>query len=204
MKYPKILRRLAIITLIGLIGFSPDSALADTPKAAVQQLLQSITQMHHKKPLTPEQQQSNDKISRQAVALMDVRQVSQKTLGKHWKARSKKEQDEFVQLLGDIFRYVAFPNSSKFFGDMNINYADTEMVGKGATVPLTVQHPDEGEVEIDFMLEQNSTRWRVVDVILDGVSMRNNLRTQFFKVIKKNDYPELVRRMQKKLNAAQK
>jgi phospholipid transport system substrate-binding protein len=204
MKYLKILHLLVAFTLIGLVGFGPDSALADAPKATVQQLLQSITQLHHKKPLTPEQQQSNDKISRQAVALMDVHQVSQKTLGKYWKARSKKEQDAFVQLLGDIFRYVAFPNSAKFFGEMDIHYAATEMDGKSATVPLTVQHPDEGEVGIDFVLEQNSSRWRVVDVILDGVSMRNNLRTQFFKVIKKNDYSELIRRMQKKLNKAKK
>ena len=41
-----------------------------------------------------------------------------------------------------------------------------------------------------------------VDVILDGVSMRTNLRTQFHKVIKKHDYPELLRRMQKKLKSA--
>ncbi len=133
---------------------------------------------------------------------MDVRQVSQKTIGKYWKERSKKEQDEFVKLLGDVFRYVAFPNSSKFFREMNINYAATEMDGKTATVPITVVHKEEGEVGLDFVLEQNSTRWRVVDVILDGVSMRNNLRTQFHKVIRKNDYPELVRRMQKKLKSA--
>ena len=135
---------------------------------------------------------------------MNVRQVSQKTLGKYWNKRSKKEQDAFVQLLGGLFRYVAFPNSSKFFGEMNIIYIPTERDGKGATVPLTVEHPDEGEVGIDFVLEQNSARWRVVDVILDGVSMRNNLRTQFYKVIKKNDYSELLRRMQKKLDAARK
>jgi len=38
-----------------------------------------------------------------------------------------------------------------------------------------------------------------VDVILDGVSMRNNLRSQFYKILKKNDFEELVRRMGKKL-----
>lgn len=204
MKLIKILHLFAVFTLIGLAGTTPDAAWAgDAPKATVEQLLKSITQLHHKKPLTAEQQQSNDKVSRQAVALMDVRQVSQKTLGKYWKKRSKKDQDEFVQLLGDLFRYVAFPNSSKFFGEMNLRYAATEMAGKKATVPLTVQHPEEGEVEIDFVLEQNSARWRVVDVILDGVSMRNNLRSQFYKVIKKNDYSELLRRMKKKLNNAQ-
>jgi len=39
----------------------------------------------------------------------------------------------------------------------------------------------------------------VVDVILDGVSMRNNLRSQFYKILKKNDFSELIRRMEKKL-----
>ena len=204
MKLLKILHLFAVFILLGLTGPAADSTLADAPKATIQQLLKSIQQMHHKKPLTPEQQQSNDKISRQAVALMDIRQVSQKTLGKYWKERSKKEQDEFVQLLGDLFRYVAFPNSSKFFGEMNIGYAPTERNRERAIVPLTVQHLEEGEVGIDFVLEQNSARWRVVDVILDGVSMRNNLRAQFYKLIKKNDYSELFRRMQKKLGAAQK
>lgn len=202
MKLPKILRLFAVFTLFGLAGFTPDSALADAPKTTVQQLLQSIQQVYHKKPLTPEQRQSNDTISSQALAHLDVRQVSRKTLGKYWKTRSKKQQDEFVQLLGNLFRYVAFPNSSKFFGEMDIHYAATELDGKQARVPLSVQHPEEGEVGIDFVLEQNSARWRVVDVILDGVSMRNNLRTQFYKVIRKNDYSELVRRMQKKLKSA--
>ena len=201
MKFLKTLHLLAFVILIGLIG-SPDFVLADAPKTTVQQLLESIKQMHHKKPLTPEQQQSNEKISQKALAHLEVRQVSQKTLGKYWKKRSKKEQDEFVQLLGDVFRYVAFPNSSKFFGEMNTTYAPTEMDGKRATVPISVQHPDEGEVGIDFVLRQGSERWQVVDVILDGVSMRNNLRTQFYKVLKKHDYSELTRRMQKKLNSA--
>jgi len=203
MKCLKILHLLAIFTLIGLVG-SPDFAQANDPKTTVQQLLESIKQMHHKKPLTPEQQQSNEKISRKALTYLNVLKVSEKTLGKHWKKRSQKEKDAFVQLLGDIFRFVAFPNSSKFFGEMDINYAPTETDGKRATVPLSVQHPDEGEVGIDFVLGQNSTRWQVADVILDGVSMRNNLRTQFYKVLKKHDYAELTRRMQKKLNSAKK
>ena len=204
MKLLKTLHLFVAFTLIGLAGPTSDSAFADAPKAAVEQLLASITQLHHKKPLTPEQRQSNDEISRQAVAYMDVRRVSEKTLGKYWKERSKKEQDEFVQLLGDIFRYVAFPNSSKFFGEMELKYAATRMDGKTATVPLTVVHKEEGEVGLDFVLEQNTGRWLAVDVILDGVSMRTNLRTQFYKVIKKHDYPELLRRMQKKLSTAQK
>ena len=64
-------------------------------------------------------------------------------------------------------------------------------------VPLTVVHEKEGEVDIDFRMKKDSENWRVVDVILDGVSMRNNLRSQFYKILRKNNFKELVRRMQK-------
>ena len=202
MKIPKILQFLAVFTLMGLAGPVPDSALADNPQAAVQQLIQSIQKIHPEKSLTAEQRQANEKISRRAVAYMNVRQVSEKTLGKHWKQRSKEEQDRFVQILEDLFRYVAFPNSSKFFGAMDLTYAPTRMDGKRAKVLLTVLHSDEGEVGLEFVLEQDSRRWRVVDVVLDGVSMRNNLRTQFNKVLKQHDYPELLRRLAKKLKSA--
>jgi len=201
MKLPKILQFLAVFTLMGLAGPVLDSAWADDPRATVQQLIQSIQKMHHQKPPTAEQRQANEQISRQAVAHLNVRQVSQKTLGKYWKQRSKEEQDRFVQLLGDLFRYVAFPNSSKFFGAMNLIYAPTRMDRKRATVPLTILHPEEGEVGLEFVLEQNSRRWKVVDVVLDGVSMRNNLRAQFYKVIKQHDYRELRRRLEKKLKS---
>ena len=68
-----------------------------------------------------------------------------------------------------------------------------------AIVPLTVIHKKEGEVSIDFHLNNKRGQWRLVDVDLDEVSMRNSLRSQFYKVISKNDYQGLVHRMKKKL-----
>ena len=67
---------------------------------------------------------------------------------------------------------------------------------------MTVVHKNEGEIEIDFSLKLNSDDWKIVDVHMDGVSMRNNLRSQFYKIIKKENFGELVRRMEKKLKEA--
>ena len=200
MKLPKILHSILLGTLV--FGLWAGPAWADEPQAAVRRLLEAIRQVHHQKPLTAEQKQSNEEVTARALTHLDVGMVARKTLGKHWKDRSSAEQKEFTQLLGDLFRYVAFPSSSKFFGEMNLKYAATEKAGAQVTVPLTVVHPDEGEVSLAFVMEQNFARWKVVDVVLDGVSMRNNLRTQFAKVLKKHDYPELLRRMNKKLQSA--
>ena len=68
-----------------------------------------------------------------------------------------------------------------------------------AKVPLTVVHEREGEINIDFHLQKYRDQWQVVDVDLDEISMRNNMRSQLYKVISKNNYPELVRRIKEKL-----
>ena len=60
-------------------------------------------------------------------------------------------------------------------------------------------HEEEGEITIDFHLRKNQDQWQVVDVDLDEISMGNNLRSQFYRIISKNDYRELVRRMEERL-----
>ena len=63
----------------------------------------------------------------------------------------------------------------------------------------TVVHEKEGEINIDFHLQKYRDQWKVVDVDLDEISMRSNMRSQLYKVISKNNYQELVRRIKKKL-----
>jgi ABC-type transporter MlaC component len=62
-----------------------------------------------------------------------------------------------------------------------------------------VIHNGEGEIDINFHLRINQDQWQVVDVDLDEISMRNNLRAQVYKIIAKNNYQELIRRMEEKL-----
>ena len=97
---------------------------------------------------------------------------------------------------------MAFPSSAKFFAELNLVYGKTKEEKQRTVVPLTVVHEKEGEVDIDFRLTQTEKRWLVVDVVLDGVSMRNNLRSKFYKVIAKKGFNELMRKMEKKLKAS--
>ena len=55
-----------------------------------------------------------------------------------------------------------------------------------------------------FHLYKYSNQWQVVDVALDGISMRNNLRSKLYKIISKNNYQELVRRLEQKLTEIKK
>ena len=175
-------------------------AESNDPQAAVQELLGEIRQI--KKNLSGQEKADNQKHAHSALVWLNVAEISKKALGKHWAKRSDSEQKRFQALLGELFLHVAFPSSAKFFAELDLLYGKTKEEKQRTVVPLTVVHEKEGEVDIDFRLTRTAGNWQVVDVILDGVSMRNNLRSKFYKVITKKGFDELMRKMEKKLKAS--
>ena len=170
-----------------------------SPRQTVEKLLDAIRGLKIDNKLSPERQKMNQELSLRALEMLDLQEVSRKALGKHWNKRTPKEQNGFVKLLSRMFVQEAFPNSGKFFSDLKLVYGKIRIKKSKALVPLTVVHQEEGEIAIDFHLHKNDGGWQVTDVDLDEISMRNNLRSQFYKIIDKNDYQDLVRRMEAKL-----
>ena len=187
------------VFILALFELSPVIAKEASPRNTVEILLNSITNLKTGKPLTPEEVKENDILSYRALALLNIREISRKALGKYWKKRSLTEQKVFIDLLSQMFIKEAFPNSGKFFSSLKLIYSQTTIKESKANVPLTVVHEKEGEINIDFHLQKYRDQWQVVDVDLDEISMRNNMRSQLYKVISKNSYQELVRRIKKKL-----
>ncbi len=175
-------------------------AESNDPQAAVQELLGEIRQI--KKNLSGQEKADNQKHAHSALVWLNVAEISKKALGKHWAKRSDSEQKRFQALLGELFLHVAFPSSAKFFAELDLVYGKTTEEKQRTVVPLTVVHEKEGEVDINFRLTRTAGNWQVVDVILDGVSMRNNLRSKFYKVITKKGFDELMRKMENKLKAS--
>ena len=187
------------VFILALFELSPVIAKEASPRNTVEILLNSITNLKTGKPLTPEEVKENDILSYRALALLNIREISRKALGKYWEKRSLTEQKVFIDLLSQMFIKEAFPNSGKFFSALKLIYSQTTIKESKANVPLTVVHEKEGEINIDFHLQKYGDQWQVVDVDLDEISMRNNMRSQLYKVISKNNYQELVRRIKKKL-----
>lgn len=176
------------------------------PTQLVQRLMRAINSI---KPasnggLSAADQATNSAAAKEANAILDVPTVGQRTLGKHWQARTPAEQQEFIALLEQLFTKVAYPKSAEFFKGLNITIAKEEIkedsTGPRATVKTTVRHPKEGLVSVDYRLVQKNGTWRVQDILLDDVSLAANLQSQFNKIITEHSYAELLRRMRDKLN----
>ena len=188
-----------ILLFLFVLGLSPATADNTTPQQTVKKLIDFISSLKTGKPLSLSEQKTNQGLSHRALDLLDLNEVSRKTLGKHWKNRTTREQQNFIGLLSQMFIKEAFPNSGKFFSTLKIIFGKTKIKKLKVLVPVTVVHTEEGEISIDFHLIKNQDSWQVVDVYLDEISMRNNLRSQVYKIIAKKNYQELIQLMEEKL-----
>ena len=70
--------------------------------------------------------------------------------------------------------------------------------GDQATVKTRIVTKQGNEVPVDYRLLREMDGWRVYDVIIEGVSLVANYRTQFNKIIQTSSYDDLVKRMRAK------
>ena len=194
-------KNLIYFIVLFLVLFRPPltNANESSPQYIVERLISSISTLKIGTSLSLEELEKNKHLSSRALALLDLKEVSQKSLGKYWGKRTSAEKSRFHDLLEKMFIKEAFPSSGKFFSKLKLVYGKTVMKKLQASVPIIVIHEKEGEISINFHLKNNNNRWQIVDVDLDEISMRNNIRSQFYKIIANNGFQEVIRRMEEKI-----
>ena len=74
-----------------------------------------------------------------------------------------------------------------------------EMIDKDfAQVESAVIKPNGEEIAVSYKLRQMNGQWKVYDVVVENISIVNNYRSQFDRVISSSSYEELVKRLQEK------
>jgi phospholipid transport system substrate-binding protein len=185
-----------------VVGWAVAAQEPPSPTHIVQNLMQAIRSIKTSEngTLSAPAMAQNTAATKLANSILDIPNVSQRILGRHWKQRTPTEQREFTALLTELFTSVAYPKSAEFFGDLDVKVQDERITGQRAVVATTVSDPKEGLISVDYQLQQHENMWRVRDIILDEVSLTRNLRSQCQKIITEHSYDELLRRMRDKLN----
>jgi len=61
----------------------------------------------------------------------------------------------------------------------------------------------DANVEVVYQLLRRDGTWQVYDVVIEGVSLVNNYRTQFNNIISRESYEALVKKLKLKLEQEQ-
>lgn len=182
-----------------LIGNASAQAEATDPleqvKAAVDEI---ISLLQDQDLLHPEKKQ----IRRQRVIQIvernfDFREMSQLTLGKNWRTISAAEQDRFVTLFTELLENTYITKIESYSGE-KVVFKKQLFKGKKAMVYSDLVR-NNIETPVNYKLVNDSGRWMVYDVVIEGVSLVRNYRTQFDSVINQEKFPALLVRLEEKI-----
>ena len=127
----------------------------------------------------------------------DFEEMAKRSLALHWKQRTPEEKKEFVPLYADLLER-SYIKKIEAYTDEKVVYTDENVDNGYAVVKTKIVTKRNVEIPIEYRLFKKNNHWEVYDVVIEGVSLVNNYRTQFSKIIRTSSYEQLVKRMKNK------
>jgi phospholipid transport system substrate-binding protein len=144
----------------------------------------------------PGREQARAEIRQAAASLFDFEEMARRTLSRHWAARSPEEQAEFVVLFRDLLERSYLGRIESWSGE-KITYTGEVVDGPYASVRSRII-TRRAEIGIEYRLMQRDGRWRVYDVLMDGVSFVSTFRSAFDRIMQQSSWAGLMDKLRKR------
>jgi phospholipid transport system substrate-binding protein len=206
---------LALVAAMGLVALAtsapaqttpPATAPAATPRTArefVSNTVDAVTKV-----LKDRTRSSHDRrmaIQELVDRWLDAETISKLALAKNWKSFDEAQQKDFVVQFRRHLVLTYYRNVDRYSFD-RIDVYDERAETKGDfTVRTKVIAPSADDVLIDVRVRPtpDGTDWRVIDILIEGVSLVQNFRSQFQEVLSNGKPDQLLQSLREKNEATE-
>jgi len=169
----------------------------------VHQTVDDVLTIINNKTLQPEERHTQ--IRQAVLTRFSFEEMAQRSMGQHWRTLTPQQRQEFVELFTDLLQrsYISRIENYKA-GPQGVRYPKEDNTGDHAIVHTEItSERDPQPALVDYHLLHRDGDWKVYDIVIEGVSLVNNYRTQFNTIILKDSYAGLVKQMRTKLTQEQ-
>jgi phospholipid transport system substrate-binding protein len=144
-------------------------------------------------------QERHAKIRQAVLQRFSFDEMAQRALAQHWRTLTPPQRQEFVGLFTDLLEgsYInRIANSNP--GSQSVRYVKETIEHDQAAVHTEIGNERDAPATVEYRLLHKEGDWKVYDIVIEGVSLVNNYRTQFNTIITKDSYAGLVKQMRLK------
>ena len=195
------MKRLVVVLIVTLVALklSPVSAFSATPLETIKPQVDRTLEVLRDPALKAESAKATKekKIWTILDSVFDYTELSKRTLAQNWKKLSPDQQKEFISLFGKLLgtvymdRIIAYKDEKVVFGKV-INLSD-----KMAEVQSEVIQSSKS-IPIHYRMIIVNGEWKVYDVVIEGVSLVQNYRTQFRDILTTKSPEDLLKTLREK------
>ena len=188
-----------VVSLLLLLGVATPHPVAaggptETMKTTIDEALELIRNKELKQPEKAEERRQ--RLEQIVGNRFDYEEMSKRSLGAPWNSLSDKEKQEFVALFRTLLTN-SYADKIETYSGEGVQYIN-ERIEKDYAEVRTKVLTGKVEIPLDYRLINRGNDWRVYDVVVDGISLVNNYRGQFSKILRSSSYADLVEQLRKK------
>jgi phospholipid transport system substrate-binding protein len=186
--------------VLAVLLLLPFHALAGVPLDTVKTKVNGVLDVLRDPGLQgePGKRMKEQRIAAAAEKLFDFVELSRRTLGLNWNRFSPEQRKEFVELYRTILKN-AYVDKITAYTNEQINFTRETPLSDTTVEVQSVIVSKGGETPIYYRVIKKETEWKVYDVVIEGVSLINNYRTQFREILGNNPPETLMETLRKKV-----
>ena len=177
----------------------PLLALADTALDTVKANVNGVLDVLRDPKLKGEagKKVKTQKIEVAAEKLFDFVELSKRTLGLSWNDFTPDQRKEFVRLFESILK-DAYVEKITAYTNEPVNFVKEIPLSETTVEVDSVVVMKDGQVPINYRVIKKDNDWKVYDVVIEGVSLVSNYRTQFREILANNPPEKVLETLRKK------
>ena len=188
---------------ISILGLLAGTAGAGEPLEKIRETIEDVLTVLADETLRAPERQAlrRDKLRQVVYQRFGFEEMARRALGRHWRDLNADQRQEFVGLFSDLLERSYVGKIEGAGAGSEVAYTRETIDDEGFASVLTVITNRLGsQIEVEYRLLQRdgNTAWEVYDIVIEGVSLINNYRTQFNNIIHRNSYDGLVKQLRLK------
>ncbi len=130
--------------------------------------------------------------------LFDYTELSKRALSRNWKKLDVNQKKEFTDLFSKLLGGV-YLDRIMAYSDEKVTFKKETLFKKTKAEVQTLVAAKSGDIPIQYRMILKDGSWKVFDVVIEGVSLVRNYRTQFRQILQNNTPEHLLEILRKKV-----
>jgi phospholipid transport system substrate-binding protein len=185
----------AVLVVVG----SGQSVSAGEPTDAIRDAVNQGVEILKNAKLDNQMQRAQviDRLRQIVYPLFDFNEMAMRSLGQNWRPLNPQQRKEFVSIFTALLEKT-YADQIDLYDGQKVVYTGESIDNEYAQVDSRLIDKNGQTYSVVYRLHRVDGKWRIYDVVAENISLVNNYRSQFNRVIAKSSFEELLKSMKQK------
>jgi phospholipid transport system substrate-binding protein len=166
-----------------------------TPLDDVKKTVDEVVRIVADKEMKKNDQKRRLALKNTISTIFDYKEMSKRSLGKHWNQLTQEEKKQFADLFAALLEN-SYAGKIESYNNEKIVYIKELLDGDHAEIRSKIVTTKRDEFTLDYRMTRQNGRWMAYDVVIEGISLVSNYRSQFSRVITASGYGGLIKKLE--------